>query len=282
VIDRLAIVGLGLLGGSVARAARARSLAREIVAVGRDARRMETARRDGTVDRVTTDIADGLGAADFCVIATPVATLLDLLPAVCQALPAGAVLTDVGSTKARIVAEAERLGQARSVRFIGSHPMAGSEQTGYAVARADLFEGAIVILTPTERSDPDALAQVDRLWRALGARLVRLEPAAHDRAVAAISHLPHLVADALVDAVVRMDPAFLDLAARGFKDTTRIAAASPLMWREIFLDNRPALAEALAAFRKALDHLEGIVGAEDGPALERELKRIKQVRERLP
>jgi prephenate dehydrogenase len=99
--------------------------------------------------------------------------------------------------------------------------------------------------------------------------------------VAAISHLPHLVADALVDAVVRMDPAFLDLAAGGFKDTTRIAAASPRMWREIYLDNRPALAEALAAFRKALDHLEGIVGAEDGPALERELERIRQARERL-
>ena len=280
-IDRLAIVGLGLLGGSIAKAARARSLAREIIAVGRSAERLEPARRDGTVDRVSTDLSAGLDGADFCVLATPVTTLLDLLPAVCEALPAGALLTDVGSTKARIVAAAERLAGARPLFFIGSHPMAGSEQAGYGVARADLLDGATVVLTPTAQSNAGALERVGALWQALGARLVHLDPATHDRAVAAVSHLPHLVADALVDAVVRMDSGFFEVAARGFKDTTRIAAASPPVWREIYHDNRPALAEALAAFRKSLDHLEDMVAAPDGAALERELARIKQVRERL-
>jgi len=281
VIDRLAVVGLGLLGGSVAKAARARGLARQIVAVGRNLATLEPARRDGAVDEVTTDLGRGLAGADFCVLATPVATLEALLPAVWQAAADGAILTDVGSTKARIVAGAERLARLRPLRFIGSHPMAGSERSGYGVARADLFEGARVILTPSERSDAAALERVGAFWQAVGARVVQLDPVGHDRAVAAVSHLPHLVADALVDAVVRMEPGFLDLAARGFKDTTRIAAGSPTVWREIFLDNRQALGEALAAFRKSLDHLEGIVAAGDGEALEQELERIKQVRERL-
>jgi prephenate dehydrogenase len=280
VIRRLALVGLGLLGGSVAKAARARGLVDEIVAVGRNPANLEPARRDGTVDRVTTELGPGLSGADFCVLATPVATLEALLPAVWSALPAEAIVTDVGSTKARIVAAATRLAESRPLRFVGSHPMAGSERSGYGVARADLFEGALVVQTPTEHTDAAALAQVGDFWRALGARLVTLDPAAHDRAVAAVSHLPHLVAAALVDAVVRMDPAFFEVAARGFKDTTRIAAGNAAMWREIFQDNRVALAEAVAAFRKSLDHLEGVINA-DGDALEQELERLKQVRERL-
>ena len=280
-IERLAVVGLGLLGGSVAKAARVRGLARSIVAVGRRLETIEAARHDGTVDEVTTDLARGLRGADFCLLATPVTTLERMLPSVWAAAADGAVLTDVGSTKANIVAAADRLAGERPLRFVGSHPMAGSEKSGYGVARAGLFHGATVVLTPTERTDAGALARVAALWEALGARIVRLEPAAHDRAVAAVSHLPHLVADALVDAVVRMDAGFLEVAGKGFRDTTRIAAGSPQMWREIFHDNRAALGEALAAFRKSLDHLEAMVAMGDGDALERELDRLKQVRDRL-
>ena len=280
-IRRLAIVGLGLLGGSVAKAARARSLAREIVAIGRDEKTLTPAREDGTVDAITTDLARGLAGVDLCVLCTPVATLETQLPRVWQAAEEGVVITDVGSTKARIVDAAERLARGRPLRFVGSHPMAGSERSGYAVSRVDLFDGATVILTPTERTDADALARVEALWKGVGGRLVRLDPAAHDRAVAAISHLPHLVADALVDAVVRMDPAFFEVAGRGFRDTTRIAAGSPPVWREIFQENRQALAESLAAFRKSLDHLESVVNAADGDGLEQELLRLKQWRDRI-
>ena len=280
-IERLAVVGLGLLGGSVAKAARTRGLARRIVGVARNPAALEAARGDGTVDLLTSDLAQGLAEADLCVLATPVAVLESMLPAVWQAAAPHAVITDVGSTKARIVARADALAAARPLRFVGSHPMAGSERTGYAVARADLFEGATVVLTPTARTDTDALARVGGFWQATGARLVRLDPASHDRAVAAVSHLPHLVADALVDTVIRMDPAFLDIAGRGLKDTTRIAAASPPLWREIFQDNREALSEALGVFRKGLDHLEGLLAAGDGTALEQELERIKRARERL-
>jgi prephenate dehydrogenase len=281
VIRRLSLVGLGLLGGSVAKAARGLRLADEIVAVGRDRERLEPALRDGMVDRVTTDLADGVGGADFCLLATPVATLAALLPAVWTALPADAVLTDVGSTKAAIVRAAERLGEERPLAFVGSHPMAGSEQAGYRVSRPDLFRGATVILTPTERTDSHAVKRVGAFWEALGGRLVTLDPLTHDRATAAISHLPHLVADALVDAVVRMDPRFFEVAGRGFKDTTRIAASDARVWREIFQENRVGLTEALGAFRAALDHLEGLLAAGDVPAIEGALDRIRRVREEV-
>ncbi|PWU25076.1 MAG: prephenate dehydrogenase/arogenate dehydrogenase family protein [Candidatus Rokuibacteriota bacterium] len=281
VIRRLTLVGLGLLGGSVAKAARAEGLAREIVAVGRSRERMAPALEDGVVDRITTDLAEGLAGAEFCVLATPVATLASLLAEVWRVAPADVVLTDVGSTKAAIVRVAEALGRSRPLAFVGSHPMAGSEKSGYRVARVDLFRGARVIVTPTESTDPGGQKRVTDFWEAIGARVTTLDPLTHDRAVAAISHLPHLVADALVDAVVRLDPHYLDVAGPGFRDTTRIAAGSPEVWREIFHDNRPALGEALGAFRCALDELERVVASGDPEALERELDRIKRVRDAL-
>jgi prephenate dehydrogenase len=281
VIRRLCVVGPGLLGGSVALAARARGLAREIVAVGRSDASVTAAVRAGAVDRGVTDLAEGLRGSDLCVLATPVATLERQLTAVWAAAEPDVVITDVGSTKGRIVERAERLAAGRPLAFVGSHPMAGSERAGFTEARADLFVAATVVLTPTERTAPGALARVRGLWEAMGARITVLDPVTHDRAAAAVSHLPHLVADALVDAVARMDPAFFEIAARGFRDTTRIAASSPPIWREIFQDNRAALGEALAAFRKSLDHLEDVLATGDAATVEAELERIKQQRERL-
>ena len=281
-IERLAIVGVGLLGGSVAKAARARGIARRIVGVGRDLARLDPALRDGALDHATTDVAAGVAAADRIVLGAPVLANEVLLARVWQAAPVGAVITDVGSTKRGIVAAAARLAAGRpDVRFVGSHPMAGSEQSGYRVARADLFDGATVVVTPTEVTDAQAVKGVIEFWAALGAQVVTLEPDTHDRAVAAISHLPHMVAWALVDAVARFEPDALALAARGFKDTTRIAAADPDMWREVLVGNREAVQASVAAFRRALDDLEALVAAGDGPALTALLGRVKAVRERL-
>jgi prephenate dehydrogenase len=281
VIRQLTIVGLGLLGGSVAKAARATGRVGTIVAVGRDAARLEGARQDGSVDQVTTDLAAGLRGADFVLLAAPVGAILTMLPAVWRAAEPDATVTDVGSAKAVIVREADRLAAHRPLRFVGSHPMAGSERSGYAGARADLFGAATVIVTPSERTDPAAAKRVVEFWESLGARVATLDAERHDRIVAAISHLPHLVAYALVDAVARLDGEALEYAARGFKDTTRIAAADARVWREIFLQNRPALGEAVAAFRAALAELEADLAADDGEALERRLARIRSVRERL-
>jgi prephenate dehydrogenase len=279
VIRRLAVVGVGLLGGSVAKAARAQGLTREVVGIGRDRTRLQAAVDDGALDHATTDLAEGLRGTDFVVLAAPVRTIEDLLERMWELVPDDAVVTDVGSSKAAIVRKAERLARRRPLTFVGSHPMAGSEQSGYGVARVDLFQGALVVVTPTESSEPRGVKMVTAFWERLGARVTALDPETHDAAVAAISHLPHLVACALVDAVTREMPDAFAIAARGFKDTTRIAAGDPRMWQEIFLTNRAPMGRAIAALRRSLDGLERLVDAGDADALEAALVRIKTARD---
>ena len=280
-IRELAVVGVGLLGGSVAKAARASALARRIVGVGRDAARLRPALDDGTLDAVTTDLDEGVRRADFVLLSAPVLAIEGLLERVWRAVADNAVITDVGSTKGHIVRAAERLAAARPLGFVGSHPMAGSEQSGYRVARVDLFRGATVVVTPTDRTELRAVKAATEFWEALGARVSTLDPETHDRSVAAISHLPHLIACALVDGAARVDPAALELAARGFKDTTRIAAGDPDMWTEIFLANRAALSASVDAFGQALADLQRAIAAGDAAALRAVLAGIKSVREGL-
>lgn len=280
-IRRLVVIGLGVLGGSAALAVRRRGVAREIVAVGRRPEQLARAVADGVVDRATVDPGEGARGAEVILLATPVATIEALLPEVWRAADPDSVITDVGSTKARIVSTAEGLARARPLAFVGGHPMAGSEQSGYTEARADLFVGATVILTPTESSDPRAVKRVSEFWQALGGRVVILDPEVHDQVVAVVSHLPHLVAFALVEAVLRCEPAALGFSGRGFADSTRIAASDPHVWRDIFLSNREALAQSVAAFRAALADLERLIAAGDASALEAALARIRAVRQTL-
>ncbi len=280
-IRQLAIVGVGLLGGSVAKAARLGGLARRIVGIGRDAGRLRPALDDGTLDLAVTDLDAGVREADFILLAAPVLTIEGLLERVWRAAPDGALITDVGSTKRNIVRAAERFAATRSLSFVGSHPLAGSEQAGYRVARADLFRGATVVVTPTEATELGALKKTTEFWEALGARVSSLDPETHDRTVAAISHLPHLIACALVDGAARVEPSALELAARGFRDTTRIAAGDPDMWTEIFLANRDALSATLEAFREALADLQRAIDAGQADALRAVLARIKATREQV-
>ena len=280
-IRQLAIVGVGLLGGSVAKAARAGGLARRIVGVGRDPERLRPAVDDGTLDTAVTDLDAGVREADVILLAAPVLAIEGLLERVWGAAANGAVITDVGSTKRNIVRAAERLAVTRPLGFVGSHPLAGSEQAGYRVARADLFRGATVVVTPTEKTELAALKTTTELWEALGARVTSLDPETHDRTVAAISHLPHLIACALVDGAGRVEPGALELAARGFRDTTRIAGGDPDMWTEIFLANRDALTAGIEAFRQALGDLQRVIDSGRADALRAELARIKAIREQL-
>lgn len=280
-IRQLAIVGVGLLGGSVAKAARSGHLARRIVGIGRDPERLRPAVDDGTLDAAVTELHAGVREADVVLLAAPVLAIEGLLERVWRAAPDGALVTDVGSTKRNIVRAAERLAATRPLAFVGSHPLAGSEQAGYRVARADLFRGATVVVTPTEKTELAALKKITELWEALGARVTALDPGTHDRTVAAISHLPHLIACALVDGAGRVEPAALELAARGFRDTTRIAAGDPDMWTEIFLANRDALTAGIEAFRAALADLQRVIDAGRVEPLRAELARIKAIREQL-
>ena len=280
-IRELAIVGVGLLGGSVAKAARLGGLARRIVGVGRDPERLRPAVDDGTLDTAVTDLEAGVREADVILLAAPVLAIEGLLERVWGAAANGALITDVGSTKRNIVRMAERLAVTRPLAFVGSHPLAGSEQAGYRVARADLFRGATVVVTPTEKTELAALKTTTGLWEALGARVTSLDPETHDRTVAAISHLPHLIACALVDGAGRVEPGALEFAARGFRDTTRIAGGDPDMWTEIFLANRDALTAGIEAFRQALGDLQRVIDSGRADALRAELARIKAIREQL-
>ena len=280
-IRQLTIVGVGLLGGSVAKAARSGGLARRIVGVGRDSERLRPAVDVGTLDVAVTDLDAGVREADVVLLAAPVLAIEGLLERVWRSAPVGALVTDVGSTKRNIVRAAERLAATRPLAFVGSHPLAGSEQAGYRVARADLFRGATVVVTPTDKTELAALKKTTELWEALGARVTSLDPETHDRTVAAISHLPHLIACALVDGAGRVEPGALELAARGFRDTTRIAAGDPDMWTEIFLANRDALTAGIEAFREALADLQRVIDAGGAEALRAELARIKSIREQL-
>ena len=280
-IRQLAIVGVGLLGGSVAKAARLGGLARRIVGVGRDPERLRPAVEDGTLDTAVTDLDAGVREADVILLAAPVLAIEGLLERVWGAAANGALITDVGSTKRNIVRTAERLAVTRPLAFVGSHPLAGSEQAGYRVARADLFRGATVVVTPTEKTELAALKTTTGLWEALGAHVTSLDPETHDRTVAAISHLPHLIACALVDGAGRVEPGALELAARGFRDTTRIAGGDPDMWTEIFLANRDALTAGIEAFRQALGDLQRVIETGRADALRAELARIKAIREQL-
>lgn len=278
-IPRLVIVGVGLLGGSVAKAARARGLARTIVGVGRDQTRLADALHDGALDQATTDLSAGLRGADLVVLAAPVLTIERLLGSVASAVGPETLVTDVGSTKGSIVRTADTLSASRPFAFVGSHPMAGSERAGYAVARADLFDGATVIVTPTDATIPRATKEISALWEGLGARVSHLDPAIHDRVVAAISHLPHLAAFALVAGAHRFEPPALRFAARGFRDTTRVAASDPVVWQEIFHGNRGALLASLRSFRDMLDEVERLVVADDVGALQAWLAEVKALRE---
>jgi prephenate dehydrogenase len=281
VINRLAIAGVGLLGGSVAKAARARGLAREIVGIGRDQARLAPALRDGALDRIALDLATGVRDADLVVLAMPVLVIERLLPVVAEAVRSGAVVTDVGSTKAAIVRSGEALAAGRTFHFVGSHPMAGSERAGYGVAHADLFDKATVIVTPTAGTAPSAVKDVTHFWEGMGARVSQLDPATHDRVVAAISHLPHLVAFALVAGALGFEPSAAAFAARGFRDTTRIAASDPVMWQEIFHDNREALLASLGRFREVLAEGEQLVRGGDATALQAWIGQVRQQREAL-
>jgi prephenate dehydrogenase len=213
------------------------------------------------------------------ILATPVGAFAPILRQVAPALGDHSVVTDVGSTKARVVAEAEKILEGKAGRFVGSHPMAGSEKKGPSHASADLYRGALCILTPTDRTDPRALQQVTALWEALGMRLLTLSPEAHDRAVAAVSHVPHALASLLM-ALPEDDQ--LPVAATGFADMTRLAAGDPEMWRDIFATNRQAVLSVVRRFARQLGEFEQLLQAGDSDAMEAFLQRAKDRRDAMP
>jgi prephenate dehydrogenase len=263
--ERAAIVGVGLIGGSLALAGRAAGQFGEVVGIGRSEANLAVARARGIVDRTVRDGSE-LGPVDLVVLAVPVRSTATMAQALLPHLRPGTVITDVGSVKGTVVAACEAV-LPGDRPFVGGHPIAGSERAGAAAADPALFRGAPCILTPSPRTDRAALGRVRTLWEAVGARVHEMTAAEHDRALAWVSHLPHLVAYALVGALARRDGGLAALAGGGWRDTTRVAASPPELWRDILLANADAVLAATDAFSAEVARLRAAVAAGDAAAL---------------
>ncbi|MBF0171179.1 MAG: prephenate dehydrogenase/arogenate dehydrogenase family protein [Nitrospinae bacterium] len=275
--SRALFAGVGLIGGSLALAAREAGLIGTAVGYGRNRETLEQALALGIVDEIATDPAAACAGADLLFVATPVESVAGLVERLAPHLPDGCVVTDGGSVKGAIVERLARLDP--RLPFVGGHPVAGTEKSGPQAAFATLYKDRYTILTPVADTDPGALAKVARLWEGVGAKVVTMTPADHDRALAMISHLPHLTAYALVDTLAEGDPddrvgRFI---AGGFKSTTRIAASDPAMWRDIFSMNRAATLDAVRMFAA---HLARFADAIEEERYDDLLAMLRRARER--
>jgi prephenate dehydrogenase len=267
--NKITLVGVGLLGGSLGLALRKRKLAKLVAGYVRRETSIKDCERAGVTDFATTDLLAAVSAADLIVLCTPLAQMKPLVRQMLPALKRGAIVTDVGSVKASVVTDVETLIHRAGANFVGSHPMAGGEKQGVLAARADLFDNAVCVVTPTRKTNAPALRKVEALWRDVGARLLRTTPEAHDEFVSRSSHLPHLLAATLANLV--LDPKLPKeqavLCATGFRDTTRIASGSPEMWRDIALTNRKYLGRTLARFVADLGKFQAALKRGDARAI---------------
>lgn len=271
------ILGVGLLGGSLGQALKQRKLASTVWGWGRDPKKLALARRLGALDRGTTSLAEACAGADLIVLATPITAFRGLLKEVSGLAPSSCLVTDVGSVKGSLVADWEK--DSWPLTFVPSHPMAGSEKTGVAAARPSLFEGSVCITTPTPRTPRPALLRIEKLWKDVGATVVRLGAAEHDRKIGALSHLPHAAAFALVRAAAR-DIRGKDwgLAGNGFRDCTRVAASDAGLWADILLANRRSLSAAMKAYRGELESIERFLKSNDRGRLTAYLEKAARLR----
>ncbi len=278
---KIALVGVGLLGGSLALAIRERKLADVLQGYVRRDSSLAECEQAGLKDFATRDLLAAVGNADLVILCTPLAQMRELAERALSALKAGAIVTDVGSVKASVVAELEPIVARAGAHFIGAHPMAGAEKIGVAAARSDLFHNAVCVLTPTLKSPPNEVQRLEEFWRALGSRVLKLTPHLHDELVARCSHLPHVVAAELANYV--LDPNHASeqpmVCANGFRDTTRIASGSPEMWRDIAFANRAQLGQALGAFIGDLQEIRRAVEAGDVNAIEQFFTTAKRRRD---
>lgn len=272
--EHVTIAGVGLIGGSLALAARAAGLVGEVVGLGRGAANLETARRRGIVDRYSHDPLEAARDADLLLLAVPVGELAAVARACAPALRAGAVISDVGSVKASVVRDVEALLPA-GLAFVGAHPIAGTEASGAAAADADLFRGGRCILTPGAGSTPEAKAKIRALWEGVGMRVDEMDAARHDAVLAWVSHLPHAIAFSFIDALAAVDPSYAGFAGPSFRSLTRVAASSPEMWRDIFLANSEQVDAAVSRLLTVLEALRRAVAARDAPAVLALLQRAR-------
>ncbi len=279
---KITIVGVGLLGGSIGLAARKFGIAGEIAGFVRREKTIKECEKIGATDYATTDLLAAVSNSDLIILCTPLAQMRSLAEQFLPALKRGAIVTDVGSVKADVVRELESLIAKSRAHFVGSHPMAGGEKMGVSASRADLFENAVCVVTPTKKSNADAVRKLERFWKSIGSRVLKLPPEQHDLFVSRTSHLPHVVAATLANLV--LNPAQpkgqSQLCANGFRDTTRIASGSPEMWRDITLANRKHIARSLNAFVAELQRFQRILKSVDPEAITNFFESAKRRRDK--
>ncbi len=282
--NKIALIGVGLIGGSIALAARRGGLARQIVAATRSAETAATANRLKLVDHCGTDLAEACKDADLVIVCTPVGACGEAAKMIAPSLKPGCILSDVGSVKQAVIRDMQPH-VPPGVHFIPTHPVAGTENSGPEAGFAELFDGRWCILTPLPDSDPAAVDKLEAFWKALGSLVERLNPAHHDRILAITSHLPHLIAYTIVgtadDLGGHLNSEVLRFAAGGFRDFTRIAASDPTMWRDIFLNNREAVLEVLQRFQEDLFYLQRAIRWGEGDKLFDLFTRTREIRRAL-
>jgi cyclohexadieny/prephenate dehydrogenase len=279
--ERVALIGVGLIGSSLARVLRRDSPATRIVACARTAETLDAVRRLGLADEVTDDPAVAVKGADLVVIATPLSAYAEIGRRIAPALRPGTIVTDVGSVKGVVIRDLAPLLPA-GVHFVPGHPVAGTEHSGPEAGFADLFLDRWCILTPPRGTAPEAVAKITALWEGAGMRVVTMEAEHHDRVMAVTSHLPHLIAYTIVGTATELgqdlQSEVVAYSAGGFRDFTRIAASDPVMWRDIFLENREAVLELLQRFSEDLTALQRAIRRGDGETLHTWFTRTRAIR----
>ncbi|TSK05861.1 MAG: prephenate dehydrogenase/arogenate dehydrogenase family protein [Geobacter sp.] len=280
---KMAVIGVGLIGGSLARVLREKKAVGEVVGIGRGEANLKRGVELGVLDSYTTDAKKGVEGADLVFIATPVCSIPQVVAGIAPHLSKGCIVTDGGSVKEYVVAACEPL-MPEGTYFVGGHPIAGTEHSGVEASFSTLYQGRRCIVTPTGNTDPAALEKVVELWKVAGSNVPLMDPVQHDLVVAAISHLPHMVAYSLVNAVDgydRFGGDLLSFSAGGFRDFTRIASSDPVMWRDIALTNKDAILEMMDFFSGYLEKLRGLVAAEDAEGLRTFFLNSKQKRDAI-
>ncbi len=268
---KVAVVGVGLIGGSFALALKQARACSHVVGVGRSAANLKVALERGVIDSIATDAAAAVRDADLVLLATPVAQLQSIFLSIARNLQPSCLVTDGGSTKRDVIVAARRGLKKKIGQFVPAHPIAGAEKSGAAAAKADLFRDRRVVLTPLRENNQKSVQAIESAWSACGARVSRMDAREHDQVLAAVSHLPHLLAFALVHDIARRKNAkqLFGFAAGGFRDFTRIASSHPEMWRDICMANRDQLVKEVVGFSKKIQKIKKLLDKQDAPALEK-------------
>lgn len=280
-INKLTLIGVGLIGGSLVRALRHAQWVKEVVGVGRHVANLELAKGLGVIDDYKTDPAEAVAGADVVVLAVPLGAMKNIMQEIAPHLSEKTILTDVGSAKGSVVADAQAVFAGRIEDFVPGHPIAGTEKSGVEASFAELFQQRRVILTPHETTSATALGVVREMWQVCGAEVIEMSVAHHDEVLAATSHLPHMLAYALVDTLARMEDRrdIFDYAASGFRDFTRIASSDPQMWHDITMANQSALVEVMKRFRTDLEQMITAIEKGDSQFVKQTFERAKKARD---